>query len=231
MFAVFVNTLAIIVGCVLGLLLRKGIPERISDALMKGLGLCTIVIGVQGAIKEQDILLLILAVVTGIFWGEIGDWDGKVNRFMEHLLSRFHGCGDAAKIAEAFITSCLIMNVGAMVIVGSLNAGLSEDYTMLYTKSLLDFISGIMLGATLGIGVMGSALFTLFFQGTIVILAAYIAPYLSETLIAEVNSTGCLMILAIGLNMLELTKFRVINFLPGLLMVPVILALKAFFVS
>jgi len=118
------------------------------------------------------------------------------------------------------------MNVGAMVIVGSINAGLSNDYTMLYTKSLLDFISGIMLGATLGIGVMGSAVFTLIFQGAIVIFSAYIAPYLSEDLIAEMNSTGCLMILAIGLNMLHLTELKVINFLPGLLVVPVLFVIK-----
>lgn len=113
-----------------------------------------------------------------------------------------------------------------MVIVGSINAGLSNDYTMLYTKSLLDFISGIMLGATLGIGVMGSAVFTLIFQGAIVIFSAYIAPYLSEDLIAEMNSTGCLMILAIGLNMLHLTELKVINFLPGLLVVPVLFVIK-----
>ncbi len=98
---------------------------------------------------------------------------------------------------------------------------------MLYTKSLLDFISGIMMGAALGVGVMGSGVFTLLFQGGIVLLAAYVAPYLTDALIAEINTVGCLMILAIGLNMLELTKFRVINFLPGLLVVPVILWVKS----
>ncbi|WP_196593368.1 DUF554 domain-containing protein [Pectinatus sottacetonis] len=226
MTAVIINTIAIILGSILGLLLRKGIPQSVADALMKGLGLCTIIIGIQGAVKEQNILLLIMAVVIGIFIGESIDLDGKINRFAERVMSHFRDNGDSAKTAEAFITACLIMNVGAMVIVGSLDAGLSRNYTMLYTKSLLDFISGIMLAATLGIGVMGSGLFTFLFQGTIVVMAAYIAPYLSDRLIAEINCTGCLLILAIGLNMAGLSKFKVINFLPGLFVVPIILLVQ-----
>ena len=229
MFAVIVNTFAIIAGCSIGLLLRKGIPETMSDALMKGLGLCTVVIGIQGAVREQDILMLILSVIGGIFIGEAIDLDGKVNRGAERFLTKFRQTGNASRIVEAFVTSCLIMNVGAMVIVGSLNAGLSHDYAMLYTKSLLDFISGIMMGATLGIGVMGSAGFTLIFQGAIVLLAAYLAPFFTDALIAAINTTGCLMILAIGLNMLEMTKLRVINYLPSLLLVPVLLLLMKLF--
>ena len=116
------------------------------------------------------------------------------------------------------------MNVGAMTIVGSLDAGLRGNFGMLYTKSLLDLISGIPMAAAMGVGVMGSALFTLVFQGSIVLLAEYVAPYLSETLIKELVSTGSLMILAIGFNMLGLTKLKVLNYLPGLLVVP--LALK-----
>lgn len=226
MFAVIINAFAIVFGCMIGLILKRGIPESMSDSLMKGLGLCTIVIGLQGAIKEQDIIFLIISVILGIFIGELGDCDNKVNLFVESILARFHATGDSQKIAEAFVTSCLVMNVGAMVIVGSINAGLSNDYAMLYTKSLLDFISGIMLGATLGIGVMGSAVFTLIFQGGIVIFSAYIAPYLSESLVAEINCTGCLMILAIGLNMLKMTQLKVINFLPGLIVVPILFIIR-----
>lgn len=226
MIAVVINVLAIIFGCLLGLFLKRGIPESMSDALMKGLGLCTLIIGIQGAVKEQNIILLIIAVVAGIFIGELNDWDGKVNRSVKNILVKLHATGDSQKIAEAFVTACLVMNVGAMVIVGSLNAGLSKDYAMLYTKSLLDFISGIMLGATLGIGVMGAAVFTFIFQGAIVVFSSYIAPYMSTGLIAEINCTGCLMIVAIGLNMLNLTQLKVINFLPSLLIVPVLFVIK-----
>lgn len=221
MFAVIVNTLAIVAGSLLGLLLRRGMPERLTAALMQGLGLCTVLIGVQGAVRESNVLIMIVSVVTGIFIGEVFDADGHVNRFTERLMGRFAGRGGGAdRVANAFVTSCLIMNVGAMVIVGSLDAGLRADYTMLYTKSLLDFISGIMLTAAMGIGVMGSAVFTLLFQGAIVLLAEFIAPFVSDYIIQEMACTGCLIILALGLNMLELTKIKVINYLPALATVP-----------
>ena len=153
--------------------------------------------------------------------GEIFNFEGKVNRFSQNLLGRLAKDGDSvSKITEAFITSCLIMNVGAMVIVGSLDAGLRENYSMLYTKSLLDLISGIMLAATMGAGVFGSAAFTLIFQGTIVLLSKYISPYMSEFLIGEISSTGCAIILALGFNMIGITQFKVINYIPALLMVP-----------
>ena len=226
MFAVIVNTITILIGASVGLLLRKGLPESVSDAMMKGLGLCTIFIGIQGMIEEEYILVLILSTIVGIVIGELLDVDGHINRAAERLTSRFSGKGkgEGAKIAQAFVTSCLIMNVGAMTIVGSLDAGLRGNFSMLYTKSLLDLISGIPMAAAMGVGVMGSALFTLVFQGGIVLLAEYIAPYLSETLIKELICTGSLMILAIGFNMLGVTKLKVLNYLPGLLVVP--LALK-----
>ena len=175
MWAVIVNTIAIIAGTTVGLLLRRGLPDSITDAVMKALGLCTIAIGIQGAIVEQNILLLIVATVIGVAIGEAGDIDGRVNHWTEKLTSRFTGAGEGAKVANAFITSCLIMNVGAMTIVGSLDAGLVGDFDMLYTKSLLDFVAGIMMGAALGVGVYGSAAFTLVFQGAIVLTAGFVA--------------------------------------------------------
>lgn len=229
MFAVIVNSVAIVLGCLIGLVLRKGIPKGIADALMQGLGVCTVVIGIQGAVQEQNILVMIVAVVVGIFLGEATDLDGRINRFAERTASRFSGGGEGAKIAHAFITSCLIMNVGAMVIVGSLNAGLREDFAMLYTKSLLDFIAGIMMSAVMGVGVMGSAGFTLVFQGGIVLLANYIATYFSDAVISELNSTGCLIILALGLNMVGITKLKVINYLPALAIVPLLMVVLSRF--
>ena len=221
--AVIINTLAIAIASLIGLCLRRGMPKRITDAVMQALGLCTILIGIQGAAGEKHILILIVSVVIGILIGEWGDWDGHVNRWAEKVASRYTKSGDAAGIANAFITSCLIMNVGAMVIVGSLAAGLAEDYTMLYTKSLLDFVSGIMLSAAMGVGVMGSAVFTLVFQGGIVLLAQYVAPFCSPLLIEELSHTGSLLILAIGLNMIGLTRFKVLNYVPALVAIPFVL--------
>nr|WP_308667335.1 DUF554 domain-containing protein [uncultured Allisonella sp.] len=228
MFAVIVNTLAIAIASLIGLCLRRGMTKNITDAVMQALGICTVLIGIQGAVSEKHVLLLIISVVIGVIIGEWGDWDGHVNRWAEKVTVACTKSGDAAGIANAFVTSCLIMNVGAMVIVGSLAAGLAEDYTMLYTKSLLDFVSGIMLSAAMGIGVMGSAVFTLIFQGGIVLLAQYIAPFCSPLLIEELSHTGSLLILAIGLNMIGLTKFKVLNYVPALLVIPFALWISGF---
>lgn len=228
MFAVIVNTLAIAIASLIGLCLRRGMTRNITDAVMQALGICTVLIGIQGAVSEKHVLLLIISVVIGVIIGEWGDWDGHVNRWAEKVTVACTKSGDAAGIANAFVTSCLIMNVGAMVIVGSLAAGLAEDYTMLYTKSLLDFVSGIMLSAAMGIGVMGSAVFTLIFQGGIVLLAQHIAPFCSPLLIEELSHTGSLLILAIGLNMIGLTKFKVLNYVPALLVIPFALWISGF---
>ena len=198
MFAVFVNTIGIILGSLAGCCFRRGIRKEMNYVLMQALGLCAVVIGIQGAIKEDNILIMIISAVTGVFIGQYVDADGLVNKFTARIMSRFaKGEGDTAKLVNAFVTSCLIMNVGAMVIVGSLDAGLRGDYTMLYTKSLLDTIAGVMMTAAMGIGVMGSAL----------------------------SCTGCLIILALGTNMLELTNIKVINYLPALVMVPLVIKL------
>ena len=226
MFAVFVNTIGIILGSLAGCCFRCGISKEMNYVLMQALGLCAVVIGIQGAIKEDNILIMIISAVTGVFIGQYVDADGLVNKFTARIMSRFaKGEGDTAKLVNAFVTSCLIMNVGAMVIVGSLDAGLRGDYTMLYTKSLLDTIAGVMMTAAMGIGVMGSAFFTLFFQGGFVLLAEQVAPYLSDYVIQEISCTGCLIILALGTNMLELTNIKVINYLPALVMVPLVIKL------
>ncbi len=227
MFAVIVNTLAIIAGALIGLLLKKGLPKKLSEEALKCVGLCTIVIGVQGAVAEQNILILIVSAVLGLVIGQSLHCEDHVNGFCERLLGKITKGGNGARFAQAFVTSCLIMNVGAMVIVGSLDAGLRANYTMLYTKSLLDFISGIMLTATMGAGVFGSALFTLVFQGAIVLCAQYIAPYISDELIEHLCSVGSLLILALGLNMVGLTKFKVIDYLPALAAVPFVVWLFA----
>lgn len=220
MLGVIVNTITVILGSLIGLLCKKGIPERLSNAVMTGIGLCTIAIGVSGLLDGQNTLVLIVSIVLGVLVGELLDLDGHVNRAVEKVAGKAAGAGKAAQISQGFITACLLFCIGAMTIVGSLNAGLRGDHEMLLTKSLLDFISSIMLSATLGIGVLFSAAFVLVFQGGIVLLAQFLAPILSDAVIAELTCAGSLMILALGLNIVGITKIKVINFLPALLLAP-----------
>ncbi len=238
MFAVIVNTIAIVLSVFIGLLLKKGLPKSLGESLMKGLGLCVIIIGIKGALETSNVLIMIISIAAGLAIGEGMDLDSKVNNGTQKLISKFSRSKNnkiekdysdlqsiSQKLTEAFVTSCLIMNVGAMVIVGSLDAGLKEDFSMLYTKSTLDFISGIMLTAAMGVGVMGSALFTLVFQGAVVLCATIISPYMSDILISELSVTGSVLIFAIGTNMIGITEFKVINYLPALIIVPFALKL------
>lgn len=227
MFGVIVNTATVLLGSIIGLICKKGIPERLSSAVMTAIGLCTIAIGFTGVLDGENTLVLIISMVLGVLVGELLDIDGHVNRLVERVAGKAAGAGKAAQISQGFITACLLFCIGAMTIVGSLNAGLRGDNEMLLTKSLLDFISSIMLAATLGIGVLFSAAFVLVFQGGIVLLAQFLAPVLSEACIAELTCAGSLMILALGLNIVGITKIKVINFLPALVLVPFVVKLMA----
>ena len=224
MFAVVVNTVAVIVGSIVGMLLKKGIPENIKEAVMKGIGLCTIYIGISGALKGENTLVLIISIALGVVIGELCDLDGKLNHFAERLESRFRKPGDKISIAEGFVTASLLFCVGAMTIVGSLNAGLSGDYEMLFTKSTLDLISACVFASALGIGVLFSAGFVFVFQGAIVLTAQFAAPYLSDYVIAEMTCAGSVLIMALGLNIIGLTNFKVMNYIPAIF-IPIVLCM------
>lgn len=222
MFGVIVNAIAVILGSLIGLVCKKGIPEKYSDAIMKGIALCVLYIGFSGALKGENTIIVILAMVLGAV---IGTWigiDELLNKAGNMLEKKFSRDGKTS-IAQGFVTASLLFCVGAMTIVGSLTAGLSGDYEMLFTKSVLDFISAIMLTVSLGIGVMFSSVFILVFQGAIALFAGIIAPVLSEAAINEIICSGSLLILGLGLNLLGITKLKVANYIPAMLLIPLLL--------
>ncbi len=224
MFGTIVNTAAVIAGAILGLLLKKGIPERFQDAIMKGLALCVLLIGISGALEGENTLIAILSIVTGAIIGELIDIDRRLNHLGQLLEARFSKGQGEQTVARAFVTSSLLFCVGAMTIVGSLQSGLTGDHEMIYTKSMLDGIASIIFASSLGYGVLFSAAAVFVYQGAIVLLAQWVAPFLSDTVVAEMTCTGSLLIIALGLNMLGLTKIKVANYLPALFM-PVVLCL------
>lgn len=218
MIGVIVNTVAVLIGSGLGLLLKKGIPEKWTDLIMKGIGLCTIYIGMSSAFEGSQTLVLIVSIVLGAITGAALDLDRRLNSFAERLEKRFSKEGEKISVAEGFVTSSLLFCVGALTVVGSLQAGLTGDNEMLFTKSTLDFISSIVFAASLGIGVMFSAGFVFFFQGLIVVCAGFLSPLLSDAIIAEMTSAGGLLIFALGLNLLGITKLKVMNYIPAIFM-------------
>ena len=222
MLAVIVNTLTVIIGSAIGLLLKKGIPERITDTLMKGIALCTLYIGWSGTLKGQNTLVLIISMAIGVVIGEGLDLDEKLNCFAASVENRFKKGGEKVSLAEGFVTASLLFCVGAMTIVGSLQAGLSGDYEMLFTKSVLDFISSMVFASSLGIGVMLAAAFVLVFQGGIVLIAQAAAPFLTDYVIGEMTCVGSILIMALGMNIIGVTNFKVMNYLPAIFL-PILL--------
>lgn len=219
----FVNTVAVLVGGFIGLLLKKGLPERISDTVMKGVGLCVVYIGITGCLEGKNALITILSVAIGAILGELLNLDGGINKIGNFLQSRFSKEDDEkTSIAKGFVSASLLFCVGAMAIVGALNSGLKGDHEMQFTKSLLDFISSIVFASSMGIGVLFSAFFVFLYQGAITLLAQFVAPFLTDVVIAEMTCVGSLLIIGIGLNMLGITKLKLMNYVPAILL-PILL--------
>lgn len=230
MLGVLVNTAAVITGSLVGLVFNKGIPKKYSDGIMVGIGLCTIYIGIAGTLKGENTLILIISVVLGAAIGIKLDIDKGINFLGDFLEAKTKkNKEDSGAVARGFITASLLFCVGAMTIVGSLNAGLSGDNEMLFTKSVLDLISSVILAASLGVGVLFSAVFVLIFQGSIVLLAQFLQPILTEGAISEITCAGSLMIVALGFNLLGITKIKVANYLPALLIAPIVSWILVYF--
>lgn len=229
MLGVIVNTITVLVGGAIGLLLKKGIPERVSRAVMTAIGLCSVYIGIDGALEGSNTIVLIVSMVLGTIAGTLLDIDGAINKlgkFVERKMQREDG---ETTIAEGFMTASLLFCVGAMTIVGSLNAGISGDNRLLLTKSMLDLVSACMLASTLGVGVLFSALFVFGYQGALVLLAGLLQNVLTDVaLVAEITCAGSLMIVGIGLNLIGITKIKVADQLPAILFVPLVYALVQF---
>lgn len=228
MVGVFVNVATVLIGSVIGLLLKKGISQKYTDAVMTGIGLCTVLIGISGMLKGENTLVAIISMVIGAILGTALDIDKKINSVGGFLSTKLKKEGDKVGVAQGFVTASLLFCIGAMTIIGSLDAGLKGDNTMLFTKSVLDLFSSMMLSASLGIGVIFASFFVLVFQGGIVLLSGLLEPILTQSAVAEMTCVGSLMILALGLNLMNITKIKVANYFPALILAPAICALFEF---
>lgn len=217
MIGTLINCAAIVLGAAIGLLFRRGMKDAMAKTVMQGIGLSVILIGLTGAIKTGNTLLVILSMVIGGVVGSLIDIDAKMNRlgaWAQKKLSR----GDDANntFAKGFVTASLVYCVGAMAVVGSLDSGIRGDHSTLIAKAMLDGVSAIVFASSLGIGVMLSAVPVLVYQGAIALLGNAIAPLLSDLVVTEMSAVGGLLILAIGVNMLLDTEIKVANLLPAI---------------
>jgi uncharacterized membrane protein YqgA involved in biofilm formation len=217
-----VNCFAVIIGGFAGVFLKKGIPEKIGNAIMSGLALCVLYIGISGALSGENILIAILSITIGSLLGEWIDLDKRINWLGDQLESRFKGKNDKASISQGFVTSSLLFCVGAMAIVGSLQSGLTGNHETLFAKSLIDGIAALVLASSLGIGVVMSGGLLLLYEGSITLFAKVISPYLTTSVINEMTCVGSLLIIGLALNMLKITNLKIMNYLPAVF-IPILL--------
>lgn len=232
-----INTAAVLAGSCLGLVLKGGLPKRFQDIVMGALGLCTMFIGISGAltglltvegnaIETQETMMMIASMITGALIGEFLDIERRLEGFGEWckkiVASKAGKIGGMETFVEAFVTSSLVICVGAMAIVGALEDGLNHNYSILFAKSVMDGVLCVVFAASLGVGVCFSALPILVYQGGITLLAGLVRPYLTESVIGRMSFVGSVLIFALGINLVFGKKLKIGNMLPAMFM-PLIL--------
>jgi len=217
MYGVLVNAAAVLVGGLLGLLLRGGISVRFRNIVSQGLALCVTLIGIMNAIKTQDLMCVIVSIVLGAVLGEALKIEQHLDHLGEIAQKKFTSGGDS-RFSEGFVTATLLYCVGAMAVVGSMQAGLTGDASTLLAKSALDGVSSVIFASAMGPGVILSLVPLTIYQGGIALAAHIVGPVLSGAVINEMSAVGGLLIVALGLNMLEAakTRVRVANLLPAI---------------
>ena len=230
MIGTLINAAAIILGTIVGLLLRKGIPQRLQDTVGQGQGLCVILIGLTSAITTADITCVIICMVVGSLLGAWVDIEKRLDNLGKAIERRVSPNGSEGSIAKGFVTASLVFCVGAMAIVGSMDSGLRGDHSTLIAKSILDGVFAIIFTSSLGWGVGLSALAVLVYQGAIALLAMWIEPLLTAPIITEMSAVGGLLIMGIGLNMIyDKHRIPVGNMLPAIFIPMAYLPLLALF--
>ena len=229
MLGTIVNALAVIGGCIIGLIVKEKLTEKMSNTIMSGLALCVLYIGISGALKGQDTLIIIICIAVGALVGEIIDIDKRLNdlgNFIENKINLKKKNKDSEKISisEGFVTSSLLFCVGAMAVVGSLESGLQGNHSTLFAKSILDGVSSIIFASSLGVGVMLSSVAILVYQGSITLLAGCLSSVLTDTVIGNMSAIGSILIMGLGTNMIGASKIKVANLLPAIFL-PIIIYL------
>jgi uncharacterized membrane protein YqgA involved in biofilm formation len=214
----------------------NGLGKRISDAIFKGIGRCVILIGLDGAIKGavnnqisdalsgsgvalndisgEKTLVIIVSMVIGVIIGELVDLDKRINGLGDRIQRLMKGRG--GNVAQGFVSASLLFCVGSMAIVGALNSGISGDHTIQITKGVIDMVAAIIFASSFGVGVLFSSVLVFLYQGLISLLASYIQPFLTVDVITCMTAVGSLVIIALGLNLLGVTKMKIMNFVPAI---------------
>lgn len=213
MLGTIVNAAAIVAGSIAGLLFRGGIPDKYNKTIMHAISLAVLVIGIKGALKSDELLIVIFSLALGSLLGEllkIEDHLGSLGKFLEKRFAKNDG-----GFYQGFITATLLFCVGSMAIVGSLESGLTGDHQTLFAKSALDGITSIILASTFGVGVAFSSFPLFLYQGGITLAAVLVKPFLTPDVVTQMSSVGGVLIMAIGINLMGAARIRIGSMIPA----------------
>lgn len=219
MIATVINAALVLAGSIIGLIFKNRIKEKYANAIIRGLALCVALIGISSAIRTENTLCVIICMVVGIIIGELLRIEDRLDNLGGLLRTKVMKGREGGRFTEGFMSAVLLFCVGSMAIMGSFEAGINKDYTILLSKSVIDCITAVTLASAMGVGVCFSAVGVLLYQGVLTLLAIWIGPFLSTEVITEMSAVGGLLILGIAINMMGIAgeyKLRVGNMLPAI---------------
>lgn len=216
-----VNTVAVIAGGSLGLLLKKNMPARLTSIYFQAIGLFTLAIGISMVWELKHILVVVSSLGLGALTGELLNLEKKTDNLSDYLKRKLKIGSD--RFTEGLVTSFLLFCVGSMTIVGAIQEGTGVSSDLLMTKSLMDFFSALLLASALGVGVIFAAIPLLIFQGSVTLLSMFASQFFTTDIIHGLTNTGGILLLGLAINILEIKKLRIINMLPALVYVVIIL--------
>lgn len=228
MLATFINAFAIVVGSLIGLLLKKGLSKRYELAIFTAAGIVSTVIGIQMALKATHILAFAIALIGGGLVGTLLDIEGGILKLGEFLKSRFAKGEEDSSFAFGFLSASVLYCSGAMAIVGSFKAGTEGDYSLILTKSVLDGFISILFASAMGPGVAFASISVLVYQGFLTLISVWVKPWVSDLMLAELTGIGGALIIMIGINLLDLKKLKTGDFIPAMVFSVILVLLMPF---
>jgi hypothetical protein len=222
MLGTLINVGAVVVGSLVGTLFHARLPRRLTTVAFQGIGLFTLFIGLTMATRTQHLLVLIFSIVLGAISGELLDIERHLNRFGDWLKAKLKS--GSARFTEGMVTAFLLFCMGSMTVLGAIEEGLGGKPNLLVAKSVLDGFASTALAASLGIGVLFSAIPLLVYQGSLTVFAGSLKPVLSTAVVNEISAAGGLILIGLGINILEIKQLKVLNMLPALVFAGVLAA-------
>ena len=225
------NVITVLIGSSIGLLVQSRFSENLKNQMLQGIGLVTILIGVQMGLKSENILYPLAGILLGGMLGHLLKLEEHLDHLAAYLGKRFASKEDSARFMRGFVTASLIFCVGPMTILGAINDGLSGDYQLLAVKSMLDGFTSLALAAALGAGVFFSVFSIIILQGGLTLLSSQLGTFFSADVINETTAAGGILIIGLGLIILEIKPLKIANFLPAIFLVPLLIKLTQFFIQ